>query len=557
MLSAFPPRAWLAHGAMALLVALSSMPLQAQTLIHNVRGYTLDNGERVAFGAMAFHRGVVTALYRSAAEAEGAGVTRRIDGKGATLLPGLIDAHGHVTRHGRLLASVDLAGVGSERAAADQVARFLGARPDAQRVTGGGWNQVLWPGRQFPHRDTLDAISDAVPIALSRVDRHALWVNTPALALAGIDGDTLDPAGGQILRDADGEPTGVLIDNAMQLVLDAFPAEAPAAIALHQLRALQDLARVGLTGVHDAGVTANELTAYRALLARSALPIRVYAMLRPDEPALLAEGPHADRAGMLTVKSVKISSDGALGSRGAALEADYSDQPGHRGLLLLEEDVLADTMRRAAAAGFQVNTHAIGDRANRLVLDVLEQMRAEGSDSGLRHRVEHAQVLRPQDLQRFAELGVIASIQPTHATSDMNMAVDRLGDARLGAAYAWQSLLASGAQLAGGSDFPVEQPNPFHGLYSAVTRQDQAGEPPGGWLPGQKMTREAALALFTEGAAFAGHAEDQLGRLLPGYAADFILVRDDYFEVPEADIWNNRVLSTWVAGEKVYDAGGR
>ncbi|MEQ8517296.1 MAG: amidohydrolase family protein, partial [Chromatocurvus sp.] len=271
--------------------------------------------------------------------------------------------------------------------------------------------------------------------------------------------------------------------------------------------------------------------------------------------ALLAEGPHADPCGMLTVKSVKISSDGALGSRGAALEADYTDQPGHRGLLLLEEEVLAATMRRAAAAGFQVNTHAIGDRANRLVLDVLAQMRAESGDSGLRHRVEHAQILRPQDLQRFAALDVIASIQPTHATSDMNMAADRLGEARLEAAYAWQSLLESGARLAGGSDFPVEHPNPFHGLYSAVTRQDQAGEPPGGWLPAQKMTREAALALFTEGAAFAGHDEDRLGRLRPGYAADFILVRDDYFEVPEADIWKNRVLSTWVAGEKVYDAG--
>lgn len=555
MSHAFLPGIRLPHIVTAMLVALTSIPLQAQTLIHNVRGYTLDAGERVAFNAMAFDAGVVTALYREAAEADAAGAARRIDGGGATLLPGLIDAHGHVTRHGRLLASVDLAGAGSEQLAASRVADFLGSLPDAQRVTGGGWNQVLWPEKQFPHRSTLDAVSDVVPIALSRVDRHALWVNTPALALAGIDESTPDPAGGQILRDSDGQPTGVLIDNAKQLVLNAFPAEAPAAIAAHQLRALEDLARLGLTGVHDAGITATELTVYRSLLARSALPIRVYAMLQPDSEALLAEGPHADPGGMLTVKSVKISSDGALGSRGAALEADYTDQPGHRGLLLLEEEVLPATMRRAAAAGFQVNTHAIGDRANRLVLDVLAQMRAESGDSGLRHRVEHAQILRPQDLQRFAALDVIASIQPTHATSDMNMAADRLGEARLEAAYAWQSLLESDARLAGGSDFPVEHPNPFHGLYSAVTRQDQAGEPPGGWLPAQKMTREAALALFTEGAAFAGHDEDRLGRLRPGYAADFILVRDDYFQVPESDIWKNRVLSTWVAGEKVYDAG--
>jgi predicted amidohydrolase YtcJ len=212
-------------------------------------------------------------------------------------------------------------------------------------------------------------------------------------------------------------------------------------------------------------------------------------------------------------------------------------------------------MRRAAAAGFQVNTHAIGDRANRLVLDVLQEMQSAAGGSGLRHRVEHAQILRPRDLRRFAALDFIASIQPTHATSDMNMAADRLGEERLEAAYAWQSLLDSGARLAGGSDFPVEHPNPFYGLYSAVTRQDHAGGPPGGWLPAQKMTREAALALFTEDAAWAGHADERLGRLLPGYAADFILVRDDYFTVPEADIWKNRVLSTWVAGDRVYDAG--
>jgi len=541
--------------ALVMLVALSPVSPRAQTLIENVHGYTLKEGERVTFTAMAFDRGVVTALYSDPEEAAAATVTQRIDGGGATLLPGLIDAHGHVTRHGRLLASVDLAGVASEQAAAVRVADFLHTQPSAARVTGGGWNQVLWPDKQFPHRRTLDAVSDSVPIALSRVDRHALWVNTAALTLAAIDGDTPDPAGGQILRDSDGQPTGVLIDNAMQLVLGAFPAEAPAVIATHQSRALHDLARLGMTGVHDAGVTTDELTAYRSLLARSALPIRVYAMLRPDDATLLAQGPHVDRSGMLAAQSVKISSDGALGSRGAALEEDYTDQPGHRGLLLLEESVLADTMRRAAGAGFQVNTHAIGDRANRLVLDVLEQMHAEGGAAGLRHRVEHAQILRPQDLQRFAALGVIASIQPTHATSDMNMAADRLGDERLEGAYAWQSLLESGARLAGGSDFPVEHPNPFHGLYSAVTRQDQAGEPPGGWLPTQKMTRDAALALFTEGAAFAGHAEDRVGRLLPGYAADFILVRDDYFQIPEADIWKNRVLSTWVAGEKIYDAG--
>jgi len=540
--------------ALVVLVALSPLSPQAQTLIENVHGYTMKGGERVTFTAMAFDRGLVTAIYTDPQEAATATVARRIDGAGATLLPGLIDAHGHVTRHGRLLASVDLAGVASEQAAAAQVADYLRTQPGAARVTGGGWNQVLWPGRRFPHRRTLDAISESVPIALSRVDRHALWVNSAALALADIDGDTPDPAGGQIVRDADGQPTGVLIDNAMQLVLGAFPSEAPAVIATHQSRALQDLARLGITGVHDAGVTADELTAYRSLLARAALPIRVYAMLRPDNDALLAEGPHVDRSGMLAAQSVKISSDGALGSRGAALEEDYADEPGHRGLLLLEERVLAETMRRAARAGFQVNTHAIGDRANRLVLDVLEQMRTEDGDAGLRHRVEHAQILAPADLERFAALGVIASVQPTHATSDKNMAGDRLGEERLAGAYAWQSLLDSGARVAFGSDFPVEDPNPFYGLHAAVTRQDREGEPPGGWLPAEKLDRTAALSLFTEGGAWAMHAEERLGRLLPGYAADFVLVRDDPFAVPAEDLWRNAVLQTWTDGRLVFSA---
>lgn len=541
-------------GRFAALLLLPALAASAETLVHNVQGYTLDNGELRRFHAIAFERGVVTALYANAQAAADADVEMRIDGEGATLLPGLIDAHGHVTRHGRLLASVDLAGVDSEAAAAAQVADFLRARPGDTAVTGGGWNEVLWPGKALPHRRSLDALDAGRPIALSRVDRHALWVNTAALRLAGIDIDTPDPEGGQILRDADGVATGILIDNAMQLVFAALPQEDVATTAAHQRRSLQQLASVGLTGVHDAGVTADELAAYRRLLARGELPIRVTAMLRP-EPELLAEGPHADPSGRLVVRSVKISADGALGSRGAALESDYSDQPGNRGLLLLGEAELADTMRRAAAAGFQVNTHAIGDRANRLVLDVYEELRDSGVGAQARHRVEHAQILRPQDVSRFAALDVIASIQPTHATSDKNMAGDRLGEARLEAAYAWKTLLDSGARLAGGSDFPVERPEPFHGLFAAVTRQDLEGEPPGGWMPEEKLGREAALALFTEGAAYAGYAEDRVGRLLPGYAADFILVRDDYFKVPAAELWKNRVLSTWVAGEKVYDAG--
>jgi predicted amidohydrolase YtcJ len=340
----------------------------------------------------------------------------------------------------------------------------------------------------------------------------------------------------------------------MELVAAVRPTPSLAETMDHIARGLADLAANGLTAVHDAGVTAQELTAYRRLLARGELPVRVYAMLSMRDPAVYAqldEGPEQDSRGLLTVRSVKLYADGALGSRGAALLEDYSDDPGNRGLLLRDPPELAAQMQRAAAAGFQVNVHAIGDRANRLVLDAFAGLPDRGA---LRHRVEHAQILAPADLERFAALGVIASVQPTHATSDKNMAGDRLGEERLPGAYAWQSLLESGARVAFGSDFPVEDPNPFYGLHAAVTRQDRDGEPPGGWLPGEKLDRATALSLFTEGAAWAMHAEERLGRLRPGYAADFILVRDDPFAVPPGDLWRNAVLATWVDGRQVFSA---
>ena len=545
------------YRTLALFLSLLLAPLAGAapvTLLENINGYTLDGGELRRFAGLSLADGVVLALHDSAAEVAEAAADRRIDGAGATLLPGLIDAHGHVAGHGKALATVRLGGVTSEAEAAARVAAFAAANPGEGWIEGSGWNQVTWDGGRFPQRGALDAVVADRPVALARVDGHALWVNSRALALAGIDAATEDPPGGQILRDAAGEPTGVLIDNAMVLVSAARPPEDLATTMGHLSRGLADLAAKGLTAVHDAGISAQELAAYRRLLARGDLPVRVYAMLFMRDPAVdaqLAAGPEQDSRGLLTVRSVKLLADGALGSRGAALLADYSDEPNNRGLLLNDPAVLESQMRRAAAAGFQVNVHAIGDRANRLVLDAFARLpeRAE-----LRHRVEHAQILAPADLKRFAELGVIASVQPTHATSDKNMAGDRLGEARLAGAYAWQSLLDSGARVAFGSDFPVEDPNPFYGLHAAVTRQDREGEPPGGWRAAEKLDRVTALSLFTEGAAWAMHAEERLGRLLPGYAADFILVRDDPFAVPAEDLWRNTVLETWVDGRRVFSA---
>ena len=543
---------------LVLLMLLCTGAAAESTLLHNVQGYTMDHGERIDFLAIEYEDGVVRRIYRDASSLAESQAVQRIDGAGATLLPGLIDAHGHVSALGKMAASVNLTGSGSEAEAVERVAGFLGGAADQEAgwIQGWGWNQVLWPGQAFPQRRSLDALPTDRPMALSRVDGHALWLNSAALAAAGIDRNTPDPEGGQILRDADGDATGVLVDNAMDVVFEAMGEPDVTALEDQLVLGLRTAAATGLTAVHDAGISARSLRAYRNLQKSGRLPIRSYVMLSVLDPAndeALAAGPTRSEDGMLSVRSVKISADGALGSRGAALHADYSDQPGHRGLLLLSEEELTRHMQRSVAAGFQVNVHAIGDLANSRVLDEFEALNTDPAVRALRHRIEHAQILRPVDVERFAGLAVIASIQPTHATSDKNMAGDRLGEERLRGAYAWNTLLESGAQLAGGSDFPVEPPNPLYGLHAAVTRRDREGEPLGGWRPQEKLSREASLSLFTEWAAYAGHEEQTLGRLLPGYAADFVLLKEDYFQQPEDAIWSNRVLAT-VAGKVVFAA---
>ncbi|WOJ92252.1 amidohydrolase [Congregibacter variabilis] len=543
------------HARFAAALLVLPLQLSAATLIHNVQGYTMHHGDRLMFSALEYEDGVVTVLYEDEEAASASSAEDRIDAGGLTMLPGLIDAHGHVAGLGQTLASVDLMGSASEAEAVARVAAVAGQGSSGTWLFGAGWNQVLWAGGEFPGRASLDALIPDRPVVLNRVDRHALWVNSRALELAGITANTPDPAGGQIVRDAKGEPTGILIDNAMRLIADALPEATIASKKQDLSRAMEYLVSLGMTGAHDAGSTALEIDAYDSLLADGDFPMRIYSMLRMADPLIKekwAAGPRALSNDLFVLRSVKISADGALGSRGAALFEDYSDDPGNKGLLLLSDEALSSQIRDSAELGFQVNVHAIGDLANAKVLDEFEALSTAPQQRTLRHRVEHAQILRTQDIERFAELGVIASVQPTHATSDKNMAGDRVGEARLEGAYAWQTLFESGAKLAGGSDFPVEPPNPFFGLHAAVTRQDRDGEPPGGWRVGEALSRDKALSLFTEDAAYAGHAEEKLGRLLPGYAADFILVRDDFFTVPREQLWSNKVLLTVVAGEIVY-----
>ena len=542
---------------LGLLLLSSSCFIHASTLVHNITGYTMNDGAVVRFAGLEYESGRVTRLYKSKTDLSQSKADERIDGQGATLLPGLIDAHGHIRNHGRLLQNINLNGSNSEDEALQRVKAFIEQSPQEQWIQGRGWNQVLWPGQKFPTKGSLDALSTEKFIVLKRVDGHAFWVNSAVLLKLGIDRDTPDPAGGEIVRDASGEATGILIDNAMLMVKAALPPLSDQQMAALLQLALNDLAAYGLTSTHDAETRPQVVRALQILQQRDAMPIRIYGMLHMLDPGVdkyLAQGPLIDPEHMLDVRSVKISSDGALGSRGAALFEDYSDDPGNRGLLLLSDKDLEHDISRSMQAGFQVNTHAIGDRANGRLLDFYERLIQQTDSRDLRHRIEHAQVLRVQDIPRLAKGGIIASIQPTHATSDKNMAGDRLGTARLDGAYAWKKLRDSGARMAGGSDFPVESPNPFFGLHAAITRQSHDNTPAGGWLPGEKLSREQSLSLFTEDAAYAAHQEEALGKLMPGYYADFILVRDDYFQVPEQDIWNNKVLETYVAGRQVYKA---
>jgi predicted amidohydrolase YtcJ len=449
--------------------------------------------------------------------------TRVIELGGRPVIPGLVDAHCHLYGLGVSLESLSLRGLKSPEAVAQRVADAAAGRPEGEWITGRGWDQNLWTPPEFPARAALDAAAPRHPVALRRIDGHALWANAAALRAAGVGRDTPDPPGGKIFRDAQGEPTGVLIDAAMDLVEAKVPPDPPAVRERRILKAAHLAVSLGLTGVHEMGIDDGTVAVYRALAQAGRLPLRVVAYLSGEGQieGLRARRPDADPDGaaMFVLRGVKLFSDGALGSRGAALLAPYSDDPGNVGLTVTPPPELARAARIAAETGFQLAVHAIGDRANREVLDAFAAAGA-GPGRDLRFRVEHAQVVAPEDIARFAQLGVIASMQPTHATSDMPWAEARVGPSRIRGAYAWRSILATGAHMAFGSDFPVEEPSPLLGLVAAITRQDLEGRPAGGWLPEQRLTLEEALRAFTVEPAFAAFAEQHRGRIAPGLVAD-------------------------------------
>ncbi|MFT3669174.1 MAG: amidohydrolase [Pseudoxanthomonas sp.] len=486
---------------------------------------------------------------------------RRVDLPSKTVIPGLIDAHGHVMGLGYALMRADLVDARDKAEVIARLREYEKQLPANAWLLGSGWDQNDWPEKTFPTAADLDAAFPDRPVWLERVDGHAGWANSAALRVASarasrpLKGDW-QPDGGRIERE-DGQPSGVFVDAAMALVNAVVPAPDGAYRRQALEKATQAAVRNGLTGVHDMGVSREDLALMKQFADEGRLPLRIDTYADGDGAALAdlcAHGLYRHAGGRLQMRGVKLYADGALGSRGAALLEDYSDDPGNRGLLVTEPAALEAAMRKARGCGVQVATHAIGDRGNRLVLDAYARVLGDAAKTDHRWRIEHAQVVAPEEFPRFAALGVIASMQPTHATSDMPWAQDRLGPVRIQGAYAWQRLQASGAKLALGSDFPVESVDPRRGLHAAVTRQDGHDAPTGGWMPDQRLRAAEALRGFTADAAWAAHDEGEVGRLATGLRADFVVLDEDPLAIPGEQLDELHVRSTWVDGKPVYEA---
>ena len=533
----------------------SVLAVSAPSHIANVRGYTLnDSGELIRFTNLVFDAGKVVAIGDKQLSKQFPNATR-IDGQNKVLMPGLIDAHGHFMGMGQTLLQVDVRDISSVEKTVQKVFQYAQRNPQLSWITGRGWNQVLWEDKQYPNARQLDEYVKDKPVWLARVDGHAGWANSKALEMAGISKDTLDPPGGKIERDTRGIPTGILIDNAMPLVTQHLPQSSEQVLSNRMKAAGEHLLSLGITSVHDAGVDHGVYHFYRDMAEQQKLPIRIYGMISAADPVfgkMLGLGHIQDQDDFLSIRSVKVYGDGALGSRGAAMLEPYSDDPDNRGLLLTSESSIGPLFDMVLAGGFQLNFHAIGDRGNRIALDQFADSFKRVGGKDLRNRIEHAQVIDVNDIPRFKTLNIIPSMQPTHATSDMNMAEDRIGKTRLEGAYAWQTFLQQGSKLAFGSDFPVELAKPFYGLHAAVTRQNRQNQPQSGWIKKQALSTKQAFRAFTLDAAYAAHQEHILGSLTAGKWADFILLDQDIFEVEASDIWRTNVLETWIAGRKRF-----
>lgn len=556
------------------------LPVKADTIYVNGRIHTMDRHNTVA-EALAVRGDRIVAVGSRADLEDRVRWKRSVDLEGRAVFPGFVDAHAHLMSLGIARLTVDLVGTRSEAEVLARVRDRVEQAEPGTWIRGRGWDQNDWPGKRFPNHALLDRVAQRNPVYLTRIDGHAAWANRLALELAGITRETEDPPGGRIIRDASGEPTGVLIDDAMDLVYKVLPPPSPDEQREALQTAIAECLAYGLTGVHDMGVDLEQIALYKSFADEGKLGVRIYAAIGGAGEtwnAFLTSGPLLGYGrDHLTVRAIKLYADGALGSRGAALIEPYADEPDNRGLTLTSQSALQEVVNTALQKGFQVCTHAIGDRANNIVLDVYEQGLRGNPRRDARLRVEHAQVLAPEDIPRFKTLGVIPSMQPTHCTSDMYWAEARLGPQRVRGAYAWRSLRETGVILAGGSDFPVEHPNPLYGIYAAITRQDHDGIPAsaedvrkyfqlssagvtdeaafeGGWYADQKLTREEAVRMFTSWAAWAAFEEDKKGSLETGKLADFVVLSADIMDIPPQEILRTGVLMTVVGGRESFVA---
>ncbi|MFP5355658.1 MAG: amidohydrolase [Gemmatimonadota bacterium] len=525
-------------------------------IVTNARIYTVDQNRPVV-DAMAVRDGriVATGPARLVTAMKGAN-TQVVDLEGKTVIPGMIDAHVHLMGLGQGLRTVDLRGTTSYDEVIARVAERAKTSPAGSWILGRAWDQNDWPDTRFPTHEKLSAAVPNHPVFLVRVDGHAALANAAAMKAAGLTPAAKDPFGGQILRDERNAPTGVLIDHAQGLVARAIPPASKEELRAAAIAATQEMNRWGLTSVHDAGVGRESIDVFEEVAKEGKFSVRNYVMIANDDSTIahyMRRGPQANLYdGRLWIKAIKISADGALGSRGAALLEPYSDDPKNTGLALVPPGRVKQVSTLALERGFQVNVHAIGDRANRVVLDEFEAALAAHPSADHRFRVEHAQIIHPDDIPRFAQLGVIPSMQASHQTSDMYWAGNRLGQQRLLGAYAWRSLLNSGVIIPNGSDLPVEKTNPLISFHASVSRQDDNNWPAGGWFPEQRMTREEALKSMTIWAAWSAFMEREVGSLEAGKYADFVVLDQDIMRVPDELILQTKVLSTWLGGKAVY-----
>ncbi|OJW74537.1 MAG: metal-dependent hydrolase [Sphingomonadales bacterium 63-6] len=537
---------------------LATSPAVADTLVDNINGISVArDGTVTQFGGMLIRDDGVIRQILKRGEQPMTPYQYHLNGEGRTVVPGMIDAHLHLMDVGFKALTLDLSDTASLAEAQAKIAEYAAKFPNRAWIIGTGWNQEKWGLGRFPTAAELDAVVTDRPVWLSRVDGHAGWANSKALQMAGVTAKTADPAGGRILRTgATRTPTGVLVDNAQALVASKVPKPRPEDRDLAFTTAQDILVRQGVTAVADMGISIDDWQAYRRAGDNGQLRIRIMAYAGSVDDMVLIGGPgptpwlYDDR---LRLNGLKLYLDGALGSRGAWLKAPYADDPGNSGLQLLNPTQLRNLMSRAALDRFQVAIHAIGDAANAEALSAIDEL-DDTYKGDRRWRIEHAQIVDPADFARFAEHGVIASMQPTHQTSDRLMAEARLGPDRLAGAYAWRSMLDAKVTLAFGSDAPVELPRPFEGIAVAATREDKDGQPFGGWQPQQTITREQALAAYTAGAAYAGFAETRFGQLAEGQRADFLMIDQDPLLASPQDLRGTKVLQVWINGTQVYDA---